>query len=395
VAMCTGPMDPIFTNVCVRIVRAVKKESDAGFQEELRNNMSILVRENGGKSRRIDRARFEAEDNLQKFIFESPESLPLYEIKEDIRLLILAREFPTESGPIDAIGVDRDGEIYVIETKLYKNPDKRLVVAQVLDYGASLWMHADKASFLDAAQTSVRGAFRVDLSSKIQEFFSIGPAETADLLEKVKTNLNNGVFKFVVLMDKLHNRLKDLVVFLNANTRFDVYAVEIEQYKFEKYQIIIPKLFGSEVKKEIGASTGKSGRRTWDERQFFDDASARVDHGTLKAIQILYAYAQKCADDITWGVSTNAGSFNPKFGKTGASSPFSVYSNGTLQLNFQYIDDGPEGKAFRKQWVSDLTEHLKFPLKPDQAWKNIEGSVWAKCVEEFITYFDALLKTRF
>jgi hypothetical protein len=49
------------------------------------------------------------------------------------------RAFPTNSGPIDALGINKDGEIYIIETKLYKNPDKRLVVAQVLDYGASLW----------------------------------------------------------------------------------------------------------------------------------------------------------------------------------------------------------------------------------------------------------------
>jgi RecB family endonuclease NucS len=51
----------------------------------------------------------------------------------------LAREFSTKSGPIDALGVDKDGELYLIETKFYKNPDKRTVVAQVLDYGASLW----------------------------------------------------------------------------------------------------------------------------------------------------------------------------------------------------------------------------------------------------------------
>jgi hypothetical protein len=56
-----------------------------------------------------------------------------------LRLLILAREFPTVSGPIDALGIDQDGNIYVIETKLAKNPDKRYVLAQVLDYGAALW----------------------------------------------------------------------------------------------------------------------------------------------------------------------------------------------------------------------------------------------------------------
>lgn len=40
---------------------------------------------------------------------------------------------------IDAVALDQNGDIYLIETKLYKNPDKRQVIAQVLDYGASLW----------------------------------------------------------------------------------------------------------------------------------------------------------------------------------------------------------------------------------------------------------------
>lgn len=47
------------------------------------------------------------------------------------------------------LGVDKDGEIYIVETKLYKNSDKRLVVAQILDYGASLWhFYNDYDTFL-------------------------------------------------------------------------------------------------------------------------------------------------------------------------------------------------------------------------------------------------------
>lgn len=68
----------------------------------------------------------------------------MYEINEDVRLLVLAREFNTNSGPLDAVGIDKEGEIYLIETKLYKNADKRKVVAQVLDYGAALWAHFRK-----------------------------------------------------------------------------------------------------------------------------------------------------------------------------------------------------------------------------------------------------------
>jgi RecB family endonuclease NucS len=104
--------------------------------------MSIIISKNGANAVKVEKSEFEKEDYLQQYIYENPESIPLYEIKEDIRLLILAREFPTNSGPIDAIGVDRDGDLYIVETKLFRNADKRTVVAQALDYGAALWRHA-------------------------------------------------------------------------------------------------------------------------------------------------------------------------------------------------------------------------------------------------------------
>ena len=103
--------------------------------------MSIIISKEGSNAVKIDKADFKKEGHLQDFIHNNPDSIPLYEIQEDKKLFVAAREFPTESGPIDAIGVDKDGDIYIIETKLFKNPDKRTVIAQVLDYGASLWKH--------------------------------------------------------------------------------------------------------------------------------------------------------------------------------------------------------------------------------------------------------------
>ena len=121
--------------------------------------MAIIISQNGKGAVKVNKIPFGLEENIQQYIYNNPESIPLYDIKEDIRLLILAREFSTLSGPIDAIGVDREGEIYLVETKLYKNPDKRTVVAQVLDYGASLWKtHTDFDSFLLQLNNSIQKA---------------------------------------------------------------------------------------------------------------------------------------------------------------------------------------------------------------------------------------------
>src|SRR4030043_1232462 len=129
--------------------------------------MAIIISKNGKDAVKVDKSDFQLEDKLQQYIYDNPESIPLYDIKEDIRLLILAREFATKSGPIDALGIDKDGEIYLVETKLYKNPDKRTVVAQVLDYGASLWSnYRDFNDFIDKINIHTQKDFQKTINQR-------------------------------------------------------------------------------------------------------------------------------------------------------------------------------------------------------------------------------------
>lgn len=221
--------------------------------------MTLIISENGHGAQRLAPSGFDKEDYLQQYIYNNPDAVPVYEIDQDIRLLILAREFGTASGPIDALGVDQHGNIYLVETKLYKNPDKRTVVAQVLDYGASLWSSSiDFADFTLQLDKHVQKQFSMSLPDKLQEFFGIDEAAAETLLGNVQTNLNGGTFKFVVLMDSLHRQLKDLILFLNQNSQFDIYAVELEYYKHQTFEIIIPRMYGTEVKKDVVSAKSRS-----------------------------------------------------------------------------------------------------------------------------------------
>jgi len=216
--------------------------------------MPIIVSQNGKNAIKLGKLSFGLENRLQQYIYDNPESIPLYDIKDDIQLLILAREFGTNSGPIDAVGIDRDGEIYLIETKLYKNPDKRTVVAQVLDYGASLWKsHSDFDNFLLQMNGHVQKQFGQSVTDKVREYYGLDDEALQEVLERMKYNLNEGNFKFVVLMDNIHDQLKDLIVYMNQNSKFDIYGVELEYYQHDSFEIMIPKLFGAEVKKDVGS----------------------------------------------------------------------------------------------------------------------------------------------
>ena len=212
--------------------------------------MAIIVSHNQKDAERLDPTSFGLENEIQSYVYDNPNVIPLYEIDDDIRLFIACREFQTKSGRIDGLGFDERGNIYVIETKLYRNPDKRTVVAQALDYGASLWRYATNFDdFISQLSHNTQRRFGMDFESKYSEFFGLD--DISNNLSCIRDNLNAGNIKFVILMDKLYSSLKDLIIYINQNSQFDIYASTLEYYKYNDYEIVIPKLFGSEVKKDI------------------------------------------------------------------------------------------------------------------------------------------------
>jgi hypothetical protein len=165
--------------------------------------------------------------------------------------LVVAREFDTQSGPIDALAVDKDGDIYIIETKLYANADKRRVVAQALDYGASLWKHfTDFANFILLLDQGAQSQWKMSFGEKAKDSFGLNDEQIETMVARMCENLNEGNLKFVVLMDSMDERLKELITYINQKSQFDIYGVELEFYKHEQYEIVIPKLYGMGAKKD-------------------------------------------------------------------------------------------------------------------------------------------------
>src|SRR5580700_8007562 len=164
--------------------------------------MPIIISEKGASSASVvERSNFEYEDKLQEYIHEHPEAIPVYEIQQDKQLWVVAREFDTHSGPIDALAVDKDGDIYLIETKLYRNHDKRTVVAQILDYGASLWKHTpDFATFLSILDQHVKHRWCVGFQEKLKDRFGLDDERVALVLASMRRNLEHGILGIPCVM---------------------------------------------------------------------------------------------------------------------------------------------------------------------------------------------------
>lgn len=357
--------------------------------------MAIIISNNGKDAVKIDKSSFEKENLLQEYIYNNPESIPLYDIKEDIRLLILAREFPTNSGSIDAIGIDENGELYIIETKLYKNPDKRTVIAQALDYGAALWNHSnDFDEFLSVLDNHTQKVFSLKATEKIKEFFGLSGEEVANVIESVRSNLNKGSFHFVVLMDKLDDRLKDLILYVNQNSQFDIYAVELEYYKYKEQEIIIPRIFGAEVKKDIGvSSSGDRQKVLWTEEMLLEDAKKRLSKEDYIAFEKLYKFSKDSADSINLGTGVTRGSFGPVYEHICLRTIFTLRTNGILSFNFSWIRDTEEADEFRKNYFEKI-KRLGFELENGdiEKYPRFKPEQWSNKVDEIISTISSIIK---
>lgn len=348
--------------------------------------MTIVVSRAGQDARIVARSRFVQEQHLQDYIRSNPQVIPMSDVtgRENVRLMALETEFPTDSGPIDVLAVDEEGEVYLIETKLYKNPDKRKVVAQVLDYGAALWSQSQILTpFRAWLETSSRTDEAKDLRSRMAEFFEWSPEIVEAMIQKVDLNFREGKFNFLVLMDQLDQRLRDLILFLNKNSRFSVYAMEVEYYEHDGYEIMIPKLYGAEVKKDLAPSPRTD--RTWNEQTFFEDLEVKVsDEAHRKAVVRVYEFVRSNGAKIEWGTGAS-GSFNPKFPWISTRSPFSVYSEGSLRLMFARLERDKKSKlaaSFSHDFRMALGRSLGDPDLKDRLLLPIQ---------EWFTWVDALL----
>ncbi|MFL5540030.1 MAG: hypothetical protein ACJ8J0_13650 [Longimicrobiaceae bacterium] len=352
--------------------------------------MSVVVSRNGEKARRLERHVLENEAYLQSYIQANPDCIPLHELKEGIQLVVLAREFPTDCGNIDALAVDQDGEVYIIETKLYRNADKRKVIAQVLDYGASLAMTAvDKAGFLDDLDSRVTKAFECTACAKLSDDFGLDEAAAEQFRDAIYEAVAGGRVTFVVLMDQLDERLKNLIKFLNRSSLFNILGVELDFYRVDDIEILIPRLFGGEVRKEVPGAVGT--RPRWTEEKFLEDAQRRLDASQFAAVEKLFAWSRQHKAEIAWGSGKARGSFSVRFPVVSTSkSVFSVYSDGTLNVNFGWLVESEAARACAQVLVGCVRSLglAKVPENYEQKYPTIRIDDWKGKLEEITQCFE-------
>jgi len=202
----------------------------------------------------LEESDFDAETALQEALKRNPEAIPVADLELD-DVIVVGRETPLPAGAIDLLLVDAQGQVLIVETKLSRSPElRRQVVAQVLDYGASLWKTAPTLKAFEelvlrywhsdsCEDTRVKSAS--SLRDGVEPIFKELNGEDWDYEEfeaALDDNLANGQHVLLVVASGLMDGLsRDLLQYVNLCLNIPLYGVEIDVFEAAGRQLIVPR----------------------------------------------------------------------------------------------------------------------------------------------------------
>lgn len=194
--------------------------------------------EGDSRSRRLRRVPLKSLDHqnrydeawVQDLVFRHPEILPVDELDPAFGGLVpVCREMPTTAGPIDALFVNEDGLLTLVECKLWRNPEaRREVVGQILDYAKELssWSYEDLTRAVGG-----RGAQSPNpLFDQVREHAEV---DEVDFVDRVSRNLDKGNFLLLIVGDGIREGVENITHFLqrHAGLHFTFGLVELAVFE--------------------------------------------------------------------------------------------------------------------------------------------------------------------
>ena len=200
---------------------------------------------------------------LQDLLHKNPDLIPASAYEASFGIIIpVARELQTPVGPLDNLFVTPDGDLVLVECKLWRNPEaRRKVVAQIIDYAAAIseWSYQD---LMDAINK--RNGTRLD--NPLYEFTRDHPEsiEESVFVDAVTKNLKLGRHLLLIVGDGIREDIERMTGFLQQRTglHFTLGLLEMGIYKLpeDNSLLIIPNMLLKTTIIERGVITINDGR---------------------------------------------------------------------------------------------------------------------------------------
>ena len=294
--------------------------------------------------RRSEKA-YDSLDLLRELLAEYPDLLfgPRVDESPPSRWLLASRKFGAPGGEngfgrwsLDHLLLDQDAVPTLVKVEQNGGTSvRREVVGHMLDCAANAAVYwpaeAIRARFEANCQSQRVEPFRLVADLICSDHGDDGAVES--FWRRVKTNLQTGRIRLILVAGRIPTELKRVVEFLNEQMDpAEVLAVEITRYAGRGLKTFLPCVIGHTAGSECPQ------RRQWDEQSFFQALETR--RGIIEALvaRRILEWARDHMPLIWWGEDKRNGSFIPGLSHNGIwHQVIEVRTNGNVEIQFQYM----------------------------------------------------------
>ena len=345
----------------------------------------VIVRKDN-ETRIAELVEIDNESELQELILKNPSIIPLSEIREGSSELVFAvKEFWTGLGNVDILAFNPNGDIAIIECKMSSSLDNIYkAVGQVLAYASSLW-----GMSYDELDSRIRNRVGRSLLECVRTNFD-GEFSEEEFINGVNQNLKDGSFILILAVDKIDDRLKTIINYINGHSEyaFSIHALEISKFTAEGgVDVLIPHVYGISTK----PTSATLSRRQWDEKSFF--SVFEENHPEIvNVVRELYEWC-KIKGEIKFGRGARIGSFDFIYKINNMKVKiFSIDTDGRLWMAFGNIQSCVDEQTLNeirqraREKIRSLSSAELYPaVKVSEAFKD------EKDIKEFKELIDWII----
>ena len=341
---------------------------------------------------------------LQRQIHAHPSILPIWEIEPSCwPATPVCMELPIGSGFADNLLVSPDGNLVVVECKLWRNPEaRRKVIAQVIDYAKDL-MRLDYAGLerqILLAQERMGSSLYEIAATDLEE---------KDFIDAVSRNLRRGRMLLLIAGDGITESVEAITDYLqqHAGIHFTLAMVQLAVFDLGAGQrLIVPSVPLRSVNIVRGIVEIRDGQPvvtapptavragTLTEEQFLERLDA-IRPGTSARLRELLELGQ----DV--GLETATAStmlFKIALGDRGSCNVFAVAPNGHVDTSYIWFNRGAIAdeliSSFLEDWARSIPDveiartprnpYLRHQSRPLQIWDLLDhADSWLPVVRSF------------
>lgn len=356
-------------------------------------NDTIFLLNETGQLVEMNESGYLTEDLLQKLLADYPNLLSGSQINPDRprRWMLISREIGVHDSEVvnnrwslDHLFLDQDGIPTLVEVK--RSTDTRIrreVIGQILDYaanGVSYWSPEEiRLKFENQCLAS-----GLDASEVLRELLN-DEQEEGLFWDTVKTNLQAGKIRMLIVADIIPKELQRVIEFLNGQmSPAEILGVEIKQFLGQNASVktLVPRVIGLTSNAQTIKASTRGSFEHWTEETFVEKYFNMHGAAETEIIKKILDYLKPKISNFWYGNGSKNGSIFPMIYKKHRHYPFALWTSGTIEMQFQHMIPFPpfDNLVLRKEFMSRLNAIKGVVLTEDKLDKRPSFPV--KCLME-------------